>query len=63
MGYDALRTDRWKLIHFRELSGADELYDLRQDPYEMNNLVDAPDAQGVKADLRKRLDAAVEAAR
>ena len=39
MGYQAVRTDRWKYIHYKELSGMDELYDLRADPYEMKNLI------------------------
>ncbi|MEZ5354737.1 MAG: sulfatase [Bryobacteraceae bacterium] len=41
MGYQAVRTERWKYIHYRELDGADELYDLRSDPYEMKNLAPA----------------------
>ena len=28
MGYAAVRTDRWKYVQYKELSGADELYDL-----------------------------------
>jgi N-acetylglucosamine-6-sulfatase len=39
MGYKAVRTDRWKYIHYTELAGMDELYDLKADPYEMKNLV------------------------
>ncbi|MFN0165779.1 MAG: sulfatase [Bryobacteraceae bacterium] len=38
MGYQAVRTNRWKYIRYRELQGMDELYDLDRDPYEMNNL-------------------------
>src|SRR4029079_10970941 len=38
MGYVALRTERWKLIHYKELPGADELYDLQSDPYELKNV-------------------------
>ena len=32
MGYQAVRTERYKYIHYTELSGMDELYDLRSDP-------------------------------
>jgi arylsulfatase A-like enzyme len=39
LGYYAVRTDRWKYIHYRELNGADELYDLHKDPFELDNLV------------------------
>lgn len=31
MGYQAVRTDRWKYIRYLELEGMDELYDLRSD--------------------------------
>jgi N-acetylglucosamine-6-sulfatase len=33
MGYQAVRTARWKYVRFRELEGMDELYDLETDPY------------------------------
>ena len=29
MGYQAVRTERWKYIHYVDLDGMDELYDLR----------------------------------
>jgi len=32
MGYRAVRTERWKYIHYLELEGMDELYDLEVDP-------------------------------
>ena len=32
MGYRALRTERWKYIHYTELKGMDELYDLGNGP-------------------------------
>ncbi len=39
MGYSAIRTKQWKYIHYRELEGADELYDLRADPFERENVI------------------------
>lgn len=63
MGYTALRTDRWKLIDYGELPGADELYDLHEDPHEMNNLIDVPAVQTIQTDLRTRLQVALEAAK
>jgi N-acetylglucosamine-6-sulfatase len=39
MGYQAVRTERWKYIHYVDLQGMDELYDLKADPYEMRNLI------------------------
>jgi len=53
MGYEAIRTERWKYIHYSELEGADEIYDLRTDPYELTNLIDDPRAP--KKELEERL--------
>jgi arylsulfatase A-like enzyme len=39
MGYQAVRTARHKYIHYLELQGMDELYDLEADPFELNNLM------------------------
>ena len=36
--YCGLRTQRWKYVAYR--GGADELYDLRRDPYELRNVAD-----------------------
>jgi N-acetylglucosamine-6-sulfatase len=56
MGYKAIRNQRWKYIHYLELEGADELYDLKNDPYEMKNLIDYPAAQKDLAALKQELD-------
>jgi N-acetylglucosamine-6-sulfatase len=55
MGYQAVRTDRWKYIHYKELSGMDELYDLRADPYEMKNLIHDAASQGALAQTKQEL--------
>ncbi len=39
MGYRAIRTERWKYINYRDLKAADELYDLKTDPFELNNII------------------------
>jgi N-acetylglucosamine-6-sulfatase len=39
MAYQAVRTERLKYIHYLELPGMDELYDLVADPYELDNLI------------------------
>jgi len=54
MAYQAVRTDRWKYIHYLELPGADELYDLRADPFELNNLIRDPKAP--LAQMKTRLN-------
>ncbi len=42
MGYKAVRDDRYKYIHYVDLQGMNELYDLSKDPYELNNVIDNP---------------------
>jgi arylsulfatase A-like enzyme len=56
MGYKAIRTDRWKYIHYVELDGMDELYDLKTDLYEMKNLINRRDAAGTLADMKRELE-------
>jgi len=61
MGYQAVRTDRWKYIRYRELPGADEFYDLQSDPYELKNLFSDPahraDQAAMQAELQRLLAA------
>lgn len=54
-GYQAVRTERWKYIHYTELDGMDELYDLRRDPYEMRNLIADAAVRGTLESLRADL--------
>ena len=55
MGYHAVRTDRYKLIRYKELTGMDELYDLEKDPHELENLLPDRAPPGVVEDLSARL--------
>jgi N-acetylglucosamine-6-sulfatase len=55
MGYNAVRTMRYKYIQYTHLDGMDELYDLVEDPYEMNNLYGAPDSAKLKSSMRAEL--------
>ena len=55
MGYHAVRTDKWKYVHYLELDGMDELYDLRADPFEMKNLVSDPRAATALAKMKLEL--------
>ena len=59
MGYKAVRTQRWKLIRYNELEAMDELYDLKNDPYEMKNLIGSPASkatvEALDAELEKLL--------
>ena len=56
MGYKAVRTNRWKYIHYLELDGMDELYDLKADPFELKNVIDDPRAAKALADMRQEMD-------
>jgi N-acetylglucosamine-6-sulfatase len=56
MGYQAVRTDRWSYIHYVDLEGMDELYDLHADPYQMNNLIAEPSAQSALQHLKEERD-------
>jgi N-acetylglucosamine-6-sulfatase len=55
MGYQAVRTDRYKYIHYTELNGMDELYDLRSDPHEMNNAIGSPESLSVLPRMQQEL--------
>jgi arylsulfatase A-like enzyme len=58
MTYKAVRTERYKYIHWVNRGSAselDELYDLLDDPYEMSNLAQQPACQDELARLRQRL--------
>ncbi len=61
MGYKAVRNERWKYIHYFELEGMDELYDLKADPYEMTNIIRRPGAakilEGMKREMERLLKA------
>lgn len=49
----ALRTERYKYVHYPELSGADEFYDLKADPGELKNRIASPAAKPFAARLAK----------
>ncbi|MBW3628610.1 MAG: sulfatase [Gemmatimonadetes bacterium] len=51
----ALRTDRYKYIHFYGLWGQDALFDLQADPGEARNLIAMPQHKQLALDLRGRL--------
>lgn len=55
MGYQAIRTEGWKYIRYVDLENMDELYNLREDPYEMNNLINDSKVAGELDELKARL--------
>ncbi|MFH5886513.1 sulfatase/phosphatase domain-containing protein, partial [Halalkalibaculum sp. DA3122] len=50
-----LRTDRYKLIHFYDDIEVWELYDLQEDPMELNNLYGQPEYAQRTRELKERL--------
>jgi N-acetylglucosamine-6-sulfatase len=55
MGYKAVRNERWKYIHYFELEGMDELYDLKADPYEMRNIIRQPRAAKILEAMKREM--------
>lgn len=57
MGYKAVRTERYKYIHWTHHQGMAEMYDLQKDPFELTNLAADPavakEREAVKKELRK----------
>jgi len=50
-----VRTDRYKFIHYYGVWDTDELYDLKNDSEEMNNLIDKPEHAKLIEQLRTRM--------
>ena len=50
-----VRTDRYKLIHFYNDIDCWELYDLQNDPYELNNLFGEKEYENVVKEMKEKL--------
>lgn len=55
MGYQAVRTERHKYIHYTQLEGMDELYDLQADPYELTNVIAEPASKPLLGQMQAEL--------
>ncbi len=51
-----IRTDRYKLMHFYDNIDEWELYDLEEDPKELNNLYNHPDYAKVQDEMHQKID-------
>ena len=51
---EGVRTTKWKYFRYLEHPDAEELYDLENDPLELQNLATKPDYQANLEMLRKR---------
>ena len=61
MGYKAVRNGRWKYIHYLELKGMDELYDLKRDPCEMTNLINQPSSRKARDRMKREMERLLKA--
>lgn len=61
MRHYGIRTDKYKLIHFYHDKDYWELYDMEEDPTEMNNVYGQPGYAVVQAALHKQLEEVREA--
>ena len=52
----ALRTEKYKLVDAFLEDDIDELYDLENDPGEMNNLINNPEYKEIEMELRQQLE-------
>ena len=50
-----VRTEQYKYMNYHGIFDLNELYDLKNDPHEMRNLIDDPSHYDVKVDMQKRL--------
>ncbi|MHB1179825.1 MAG: sulfatase/phosphatase domain-containing protein [Daejeonella sp.] len=51
----AVRTDQYKFIRSQGIWDIDQLFDLKKDPYEVNNLIRSPQHQEIAGELNKEL--------
>jgi len=56
MGYKAVRNQQYKYIHYLDLDGMNELYDVVNDPYELHNIIDNPDMSKTSKKMKKELN-------
>jgi N-acetylglucosamine-6-sulfatase len=57
--WNGIRTTRYKYVRYPELPGADEMYDLVKDPYELRNIAGDASVKAARDRLVKELDAAL----
>ncbi|MCH2614302.1 MAG: DUF4976 domain-containing protein [Opitutales bacterium] len=55
-----MRTDRWKFIQYYKEPFVNELYDLRTDPFEMDNLINDPDHADIVKGMTQELASLME---
>ena len=54
--WQAVRNDHWKYIHYPNLQDADELYDIKEDRYELKNRINDPAAGAAREMMKKEFE-------
>ena len=60
--YKLIRSGKYKYIHWIHHKDRDELYDLEEDPYELNNVINVQQMKQIVSDLRQELGQLVSTA-
>jgi len=56
---EGIRTQEWKYFRYRKDLAHEELYNLKNDPCEINNLSDSSEFQNVLQNLRMKTDSSI----
>ncbi len=53
---EGIRTEQWKYFRYRNINAPEELYDLENDPQELNNLASNKEYKNILQNMRNKLD-------
>ena len=53
---EGIRTEQWKYFRYRNINAPEELYDLENDPQELDNLASNKEYKNILQNMRNKLD-------